>query len=61
MTRLEAWEIATKLIEPLVEKHEIETYRTGAPFAQSSVTTKIDQHLEHILTVADWLLEEEHT
>lgn len=51
------FEMARDLVEPLTEKYELQTVRTGSVFTTISETTPIEQHLDHILRVADWLVE----
>lgn len=55
-----AWDMAVGKIEPLVNVHELESYRGPAQaFSSGPMYTKVDQHVEHILRVANWLLGEE--
>lgn len=55
--RRATWDMASDLVAPLVEFHGVEDYSIGQLLNQTSKFTKVDQHLEHILRVADWLLE----
>lgn len=54
--RFQAFLTAKTLIDPLVEKHGLTEVRSGAPFQVTYTNTPVEQHLEHILRVADWLL-----
>ena len=56
--RKEAWKTAAKLIEPIVKKHGLEKYSPGASLftTGTGVVTPVEQHINHILNVADWLL-----
>lgn len=55
--RLAAFNAAKELIEPIVDKHGLEPVKMAAPaFTQTSTLTQVDQHISHILDVADWLL-----
>jgi hypothetical protein len=57
-TRTAAWNMASELVEPIVDRHGLEKYSTGPNiFAQTFKTTCVDQHIDHIMRVADWLLE----
>lgn len=57
--RITTWNTARDMVQPIVAIHGLEEYRSGAPFGQQSTFTKVDQHLDHIMHVADWLLEKE--
>lgn len=57
--KLRAWQMAMELVEPIIEKHGLETYKTGAPniFAPPTATfTAVDQHIDNTIRVADWLM-----
>lgn len=57
--RLAAFNAAKDLVESIVEKHGLEPTKLGAPaFTNAPVLTNVDQHVGHILDVADWLLGE---
>ncbi len=58
MNRTEAWVTAHKLVQPLVDEHELEDYPVG-PMFTASTNTKVDQHINHIMNVAEWLRGEE--
>ncbi len=55
MDRTEAWVTASKLVQPIVNEYELEDYPVG-PMFTASTNTKVDQHINHIMNVADWLL-----
>jgi len=55
MDRTEAWVTASGLVQPLVLDHGLEAYPIGQIFS-ASTNTKVDQHINHIMNVADWLL-----
>jgi hypothetical protein len=55
--RVDAWNAAIGLIEPIVEAHGLEEYHTSqTPFTRGSTFTKVDQHINHVLNVANWLI-----
>lgn len=55
--KLDAWIKASELIKPIIDEHTLEVYKSGAiPFGPSSTVTKVDQHIDHNMRVADWLL-----
>lgn len=48
---------ASVMLEPLVEQHGIEDHKDGgAIFVNGATVTKIDQHIDHIMRIADWLM-----
>lgn len=52
------WEHAQAMTEPLVEKHGLEeTKSSGMLFVPPSPNTVVEQHLDAIERVANWLLE----
>ena len=56
--RLKALGAAKHVVDPLVEQHGLEPYQMGAPaFTRGSTVTKVDQHIDNLLRVADWLLD----
>lgn len=56
--RLVAWSAAAEAVKPIVEQHGLEPYGAGGNiFAPTTRFTKVDQHIDHIMRVADWLLE----
>lgn len=58
--RVVIWEKAVSMVNPIIEKHGFKTYRLGDPFGNGSTFTEVDQHVEAILRVADWLINEEN-
>lgn len=60
MDRLSAWKQASKLVAPIVKTHGLEKYSLGASLFTTGigVSTPVDQHITHIMDVADWLLNE---
>lgn len=52
------WDSASIRVGSLVEQHGLEEFRTGAPFQHQTTITKIDQHIDQIIRVADWLLDD---
>lgn len=45
------------MVAPIVEQHGIEESKIGgALFVSPTTLTKVDQHLSHIMNVADWLM-----
>lgn len=55
--RLEAWGAARVMVQEIVDQHGLEDQKMGGPVFRSSPTiTKVDQHLQHIVHIADWLL-----
>lgn len=59
--RLEAWNRASDLVRPIIDEHGLEIYRMGAQmFNSGSTMTKVDQHIDHTMRVADWLLGRDH-
>jgi len=56
--RAQVFVMAERLVAPIVEKNPPEKYRAGAPpLSTGSEVTPGEQHLDHIIRVADWLLE----
>lgn len=52
--------MASQLVGPIVEKHGLEPTKSAWVQADSGYTiTAVEQHLDHILRVANWLLEEQ--
>lgn len=56
--RSHIWKHATELVAPIIEQHGLETYKSGSMFGPYSTFTPVDQHIEQIIRVADWLLGE---
>jgi hypothetical protein len=57
--KLDAWYAATKAVEPIIEKHGLVQHRVGNIVATTATFSPVDQHIDHIVRVADWLLETE--
>jgi len=57
--RREAWLAATELVVPVLEEHGLEdvTLAGANLFVKGSTMTKVDQNINHLTGVADWLLE----
>lgn len=55
--RVHAWNAAKEMVDPIVEQYGLETYQAGAIFAPSFKSTPVDQHIDHIIHVAEWLME----
>jgi hypothetical protein len=55
--RFEAWQMAYAMVTPIVEQHGLQTYRNGSPFGPGVTYTPVEQHVEQVTRVADWLLE----
>ena len=59
MNKIEAWKKATEFVDPIVEKHGLQDVREGQViFTTGFVSTKVNQHINHIMDVANWLLDE---
>lgn len=58
LTLLSAWEAASEIVEQIVDKHELTAISNGSMFNVVTVHTKVAQHINHIMDVADWLLNE---
>jgi hypothetical protein len=56
--RKKAYKEASALIQPVVDKHGFQKYTQGPMFGHVSVYSPVEQHVEQILRVADWLLNE---
>jgi hypothetical protein len=58
-TRIRLFKKASKLIAPIIAEHGIESYRGGggAVLVPGQMYSAVDQHIEHILNVANWLEE----
>lgn len=53
--KVDLWKMASQLIDPMIEQHGIELVTSGPMFGPTYKTTKIEQHINHIISVADWL------
>jgi len=60
-TRRVAWEASQEMVKPIIEAHGLEQYSSGDQlFVKGAIVTKVDQNIDHILRVADWLLGVDH-
>ena len=61
MNKTEAWIQAAALVQPIVDQHGITEQKLGGGMFMNATTahTPVSQHLEHIVNIADWLLDEE--
>lgn len=58
--RLNAFNMAAGLVDPMVLNHGLAEYQTRNPILGSGTTiTVVDQHIDHIIRVAEWLLGEQ--
>lgn len=59
VVRRVVFESANELVKPIIEQHGLEEYKQGsvAFFSTPSTMTKVDQHIDQIIRVADWLLD----
>lgn len=56
--RFKAWQLATQMVGPIIEEYGVEPYRVnGGPFNTGTTMTKVDQTIDSLIRVADWLLE----
>lgn len=60
MVRINAWMTAKELVDPIVEQHGLKQHSPGANIFSTgpSVITEVQQHINHIFEVAEWLLGE---
>lgn len=54
--RVEAWLQAERMVDQILAQHPVEPYRTGSAFGITSTITAADQRIDHIRSLADWLL-----
>lgn len=48
---------AGTMVSPIIEQHGIEDHQDGgAVFVRGVTVTAVDQHIDHIMRVADWLM-----
>lgn len=57
MNKKDAWKEANILVEPIVDKHGIKATTSGNILALSVESTPVEQHIAHIMFVAEWLME----
>lgn len=56
--RSTTWKLALEMVAPVIEQHGLEeTKSTGMIFVPPSPNTVVEQHLDAIERVANWLLE----
>ncbi len=56
--RRTAWDNATEMVVPIIEDHGLAEYPVGGNvLVPGSKMTRVDQNINHILQLADWLLE----
>lgn len=56
----QVWLTAQELVVPLVEDHGLEETKSGGMlFVAPHTVTKVDQNIDAIQRVADWLLEDD--
>lgn len=60
--RRTAWDHAVEMVVPIIEDHGLEEYKVNYPgstifHTSNSSMTKVDQNVDHIIHVAEWLLE----
>lgn len=56
-TRKYAWQAAAEMVEPIVDRFGLQPYRNTSGFVHQSTTTAVDQNIDQIIRVADWLLD----
>lgn len=56
--KLLAFGAAAELVQPIVEQHGLETMGVGGNLmAPATKLSAVDQHVDQIIRLADWLLE----
>lgn len=57
--RIKLFESASYLVTPIITEHGIESYRNGgkAVLVPGLMYTAVEQHIQHIIEVANWLEE----
>jgi hypothetical protein len=53
------WQAATELVVPIIEDHGLLEIKTVHSMVNSVTTTAVEQNIDHIMRVADWLMEKE--
>lgn len=57
--RTTAWECAKKLVYPIIVENGIKAHVTCSHLFRSEIMhTEVEQHVDLIIRVADWLLED---
>ena len=59
MNKREAWLCAVDMVEPIIEEHALEQYSVDSLAGTTMTHTELDQHIDQIIRVADWLLEDQ--
>jgi len=57
--RLDAWYAAAAAVKPVIEQHGLKDRATGNVLVANAWFSAVDQHIDQIMRVADWLLEDE--
>lgn len=57
--RVDIFLASKTLVDSIVSEHGLEIYRAGQVFGSTSTYTKVDQHIDHVIRVANWLLDKE--
>lgn len=60
MNKAEAWQRAVDMVEPIIEEYALERYSVDNINGATTTFTEIDQHIDQIIRVADWLLDKEN-
>jgi len=55
--RVAAWTQACLAVDKLVAEHGVKSYDLGGPLNRITRVTELDQHIDNIIRVADWLLD----
>lgn len=59
LIRQAAFNEAGKMIDPIIEQHHLVDYKSSSmAFTTGTTVTCVEQHLDAIIRVADWLMEE---
>jgi hypothetical protein len=48
---------AKEVLDPIVEQHGLDDFKNVTNAFSNNVQTKVQQHLDHIITLADWFLD----
>lgn len=58
MNRTNAFRKAKELVDPIIDQHGLEAYREAPNiFVPPGNRSAVDQHINHILYIAEWLME----
>lgn len=62
--RLLALIAAEEILGKIIDQHGLEDYELQTSFvigpSRTTRMTQVDQHLDHVIRIADWLLEEDN-